>query len=157
LGNGNGTFKALPSKSALTPIFGVAIANFDTGSGPKPGLVVAAFAADKVGFLPGNGDGTFGTPVFTDVGGATNEFEVVNDFNVDGKADVAVSNKDSNTVSILLGNGNGTFRAPTILTVGTTPLGITAADVNKDGNLDLAVADLGITANTGGISILSGL
>ena len=35
----------------------------------------------------------------------------VGDFNGDGKADLAVANRDSNNVSVLLGNGNGTFQA----------------------------------------------
>src|SRR5262249_20120709 len=109
----------------------------------RPGLVVAAFAADKVGVLPGNGDGTFQAPIFTNENGITNEFLATGDFNHDGKGDVALSNKDSNNISVLLGNGNGTFGAATTYAVGTTPLGITVSDVNKDGNLDVAVANLG--------------
>ncbi len=148
LGNGNGTFAPLPAKSALTPIFGVAIANFDTGAGLKPGLVVGAFAANKVGVLPGNGDGTFAAPIFTLVesGGPvaiTPEFIATGDFNKDGKIDVATSNKDANSVSILLGNGNGTFSPATTLGVGNTPLGIAVSDLNNGGNLDVVVANLG--------------
>ncbi len=156
LGNGNGTFNPLPSRSALTPIFGIAIANIDSGSGPKPSLIAAAFAAWKVAVLPGNGDGTFKGPIFTNVGSGTSaqtgEFLGVGDFNGDGKTDVAVSNKDTNNVSILLGNGNGAFGAATTLAVGTTPLGISVSDINKDGALDVAVANL----NSNSISVLLG-
>ena len=37
--------------------------------------------------------------------------QAVGDFNGDGKADLVVVNKFSNTVSVLLGNGDGTFQA----------------------------------------------
>jgi hypothetical protein len=54
-------------------------------------------------------------------------------------------------VSVLLGNGDGTFRPPR--TFGTLPVcyGITAADFNGDGKLDLALSCL-----TGGLSVLLG-
>lgn len=156
LGNGNGTFNALPSKSALTPIFGVAIADFNFGTGSKPGLVVAAFAANKIGVLPGNGNGTFATPVFTNVGGSTDEFLVATDFDKDGKVDVATANKDSNTVSFLRGNGsNGTFFLPQTYAVGTNPLGITVGDVNSTGELDIAVANVGGSGSSS-VSLLLG-
>jgi len=138
--------------SLSTPIFGVAIAKFHTGSGPKPGVVVAAYAAGKIGVVPGNGDGTFAAPIFTDVGGQNDKFLAVGDFNHDGKADVATSNQDSNTVSVLLGNGNGTFLAAATYAVGATPMGITVGDVNNDGNADLIVTDFGSDA----VSVLMG-
>lgn len=161
LGNGNGNFNALPAKSALTPIFGAAIVSFDFGSGPKPGLVVGAFAANRVGVLAGNGDGTLAPPVFTLVGSTapvaiTPEFIAAGDFNQDGKIDVATSNKEANTASVLLGNGNGTFQTATTFAVGSTPLGIAAADLNKDGSLDLALANLGGLTTPSSVAVLYG-
>src|SRR5438132_12324471 len=96
----------------------------------------------------GNGDGTFqDEPTFFPVGSTgpvaiTPEFIAVADFNSDGNADVATSNKDNNTVSVLLGNGDGTFKTVTTYATGTTPLGITVADLNADGKVDVAVACL---------------
>ncbi len=161
LGTGTGTFNALPSKSALTPIFGVAIANFDFGSGSKPGLVFGAFAANRVAVLAGNGDGTFAGPVFTLVGSnapvaITPEFIATGDFNQDGKVDVATSNKDANTASVLLGNGNGTFQTATTFPSGATPLGIAAADLNKDNSVDLAVANLGGPTTPSSVAVFYG-
>lgn len=45
------------------------------------------------------------------------------------------------TVSILPGNGDGTFGAQSAYTVGKSPDGITVADFNGDGNLDIATSN----------------
>ncbi len=54
---------------------------------------------------------------------------------------MAVANDGDGTVSILLGNGDGTFRPQQIVNVGGSPVGITTADFNGDGNPDLAVTN----------------
>src|SRR5262249_58666640 len=45
------------------------------------------------------------------------------------------------SVAVLLGNGDGTFGAAVNYDVGTSPQGITVADVNEDGNPDIISAD----------------
>src|SRR6202044_3591454 len=50
-------------------------------------------------------------------------------------------NQQSNTVSVLLGNGDGTFTPGTDLVTGKAPTGLTVADFNNDGKLDLAVTN----------------
>jgi hypothetical protein len=76
----------------------------------------------------------------------------VGDFNGDGIPDLAVANRDSNTVTVLLGNGTGGFApAPgSPIAVGSAPLSIAVADFNGDGKLDLAVA------NSASVTILLG-
>jgi hypothetical protein len=66
---------------------------------------------------------------------------IVGDFNGDGKLDLAVMNRKSNTVSILLGNGNGTFEKQVAYPAGTSPISGATADFNGDGKLDLAIAN----------------
>jgi hypothetical protein len=92
-------------------------------------------------FLPGNGDGTFGTPVSLPLAAAVENL-VAGDFNGDGKLDVA-----SGTGSIFLGDGSGKFQQSSTpffsgaqigLTGSAGLLKLTAGDFNKDGKLDLA-------------------
>src|SRR5437870_1599956 len=71
----------------------------------------------------------------------------VGDLNLDGKLDLAVANQSSNTVSVLLnttapGSATPRFAANQDFPTGTTPRSATVGDVNLDGKLDLAVANL---------------
>ena len=74
------------------------------------------------------------------------------DFNNDGKMDLAAQNSGSNTVSVRLGNGDGTFQAKPDVGVGSAPTSVTSADLNDDGKSDLAVANY--SSNT--VSVLRG-
>jgi dienelactone hydrolase len=158
LGNGDGTFqngvKYTAGNAARTVVLGdfnadgkldIAVANQTCGTpGCGPGVI---------SILLGNGDGTFQTHSdYSSADGPT--WMTTGDFNQDGVLDLAVTGGDGGAgtvVSILLGNGDGTFQAPVNYTVGTNPAGISTADLNKDGKLDLAVAN-----NDGSLSILMG-
>lgn len=108
-------------------------------------LIVANSADNTVSVLLGNGDGTF-QPQITYATGtgpvsvATGEFSTVNNNDID----LAVANKESNTVSILLGNGDGTFQTETTLPTGRAPVSVIAAnfhDLSSSTEVDLAVAN----------------
>ena len=73
------------------------------------------------------------------------------DMNRDGKGDLLLSDTSNNAVTIALGNGDGSVRTPPLsAAAGTTPQGVTAADVNGDGipdalAVDQAGAELGMS------------
>jgi hypothetical protein len=151
LGNGDGTFVNLvPIPVPTGGVFGVATADFN-GDG-KADLALTNYNPDclttttcgvptttpsTVTILFGNGDGTF-TAGPTTIAGLEPFHIATGDFNLDGRADLAVTNGTGNTVSILLGNGDGTFTASVPVAV-LAPISIAVGDFNGDGFPDLAV------------------
>jgi len=68
----------------------------------------------------------------------------VGDFNGDGKIDLAVANRGSDTVSVLLRNASNTGFDPKVdVATGTRPSSVSVGDFNGDGKTDLAVANYG--------------
>jgi len=69
--------------------------------------------------------------------------------------DLAVVNGNAaNVVAILLGNGDGTFQPHVDYATGTNPQALTAADLDGDGKLDLAIVN--DVSPAGSVSILLG-
>jgi hypothetical protein len=132
LGHGDGTFSKAWSLVGGGSVTAARLADF-SGNG-KPDLVLNANSELMV--LPGNGDGTFGTPVTYKVPGSI-EFSAIyaGDFNGDGKLDLAVA---GNGLNILLGNGDGTFGPPVAYDPGIRPIQLAMGDFNGDGKLDFA-------------------
>jgi type II secretory pathway component GspD/PulD (secretin) len=109
-------------------------------------LAVANQTAGTISILHGNGDGTFTVePTLTLPSGAGPTAIAIADFNGDGFSDLAVVNKNANTVSIFLGNGDETFQTPTTLTTGNAPTSIVAAAFNPS---TPAFIDLAVTNST---------
>lgn len=138
LGNGDGTFQPAVKYTAPGPFF-VAVGDFN-GDG-KADLAVSTTIGSISIFL-GIGNGTFPAAAASFPGGGTSPV-VVGDFNGDGKADLATLSGASGNLQILLGNGNGTFASPLFSAVRGTLAhsSLAVADLNGDGNADLAVTD----------------
>jgi uncharacterized repeat protein (TIGR03803 family) len=158
LGNGDGTFQTAIAYATGSSPETVMAADFN-GDGKLDLAVANSMGGNSVSILLGNGDGTF-QPHMEFATGVDPRQAVTGDFNGDGKLDLATTNYDSgngNTVSILLGNGDGTFQPHVDYGVGSGPFGITVADFNGDGKLDLAVTDGGPCCLVAGlVSILMG-
>ncbi|MEY2536935.1 MAG: hypothetical protein QOG67_675, partial [Verrucomicrobiota bacterium] len=108
----------------------------------------------------GNGDRTFQPAISVPVG--TNPTSLaLDDFDGDGKIDIAVTNLVDNTVSVLINQstpGTISFKAAVNYPVGVYPAGVVTGDFNHDGKVDLAVLNSGdfFTVNTTTLSILLG-
>jgi hypothetical protein len=87
----------------------------------------------------GNGDGSFERPSWSREVGSVPVSIAVEDFNRDGKLDLAVLQSRTNTVTVFLGNGDGTFQKGVDYFVPNEPTFLTAGDFNGDGWLDLVV------------------
>ncbi|MCJ7508335.1 MAG: T9SS type A sorting domain-containing protein [candidate division Zixibacteria bacterium] len=102
---------------------------------------LAVSVGDHVSILKNNGDGTFQTKV--DYAAGSNPHSVFcADLDGDLDFDLAVANYNSNNVSILKNNGDGTFQTKVDYGEGSDsyPSSVFCADLDGDGDLDLAVA-----------------
>jgi len=144
LGNGDGTFRALPVAPGAWYECGLADVNHDG----KLDLIGGSIQL-------GNGDGTFQVPqpIFGGVFGQGDRSAcpAVADFNGDGNLDVATLFQ--NGVHLYLGNGDGTFRPP--IYKWTSPMDgstLLVGDFNGDGKPDLLTtrgAEMDILLNAG--------
>jgi hypothetical protein len=151
-GNGDGTFTPSPgSPYNNVGINPTAIASGDLNGDGIPDLVVGnsdgfdtvqqVFTPSSVVVLLGKADGTFQAPITTTVGNKITSIAIA-DFNLDGKADVVISNAGWGDISLLLGNGDGTLQAPMESFLGGSFVygGLAVADFDRNGTPDLAVA-----------------
>ncbi|WP_223652978.1 FG-GAP repeat domain-containing protein [Hymenobacter psoromatis] len=157
LGNGNGAFKisATYSTGIYSEPLNTAVA--DVNGDSKLDLLIPDNDKNTVNVLLGNGDGTFKNSVAYSTGntpGSSPTNIAVADVNGDNKVDILTANYFGDAVGVLLGNGSGTFQASTIYSTksNSTPSSITAADVSKDGNIDLISSNGG----TNSVGVLLG-
>ncbi|CAF1654980.1 unnamed protein product [Adineta ricciae] len=104
--------------------------------------------------LIGNNSGAFAAPLIYKITTTDSPWAIVSDdFDNDGRKDLAVANYGSSTVDVFMGNGNGTFRTQRKFPTGLVmlPMAIIAVDFDSDTHIDLIVygADAGIMFGRG--------
>jgi hypothetical protein len=133
------------------------LSSIAVGDFNRDGFLDVAVVGTQLAILFGTANGLFNpTPAYITVGN-TPQTVITGNFNNDKWPDLAVTNILDDTVSILTGRGRGHFNVATV-PGGAGPSGITAADLNGDGKVDLAVANAGeqATGSGAGITLLIG-
>jgi FG-GAP-like repeat/FG-GAP repeat len=117
--------------------------------------IAVAASALSIFFQIPSAPGTFSPPINL---GVRCSAVGIGDLNADGRADLVMTSPDAGTVRILLQNPSeaGTFLRPHTVAAGFQPIHVAIADLNADGLLDLAIANLGTPDNpdTASLSVL---
>jgi len=163
-GTGAGQFGSAELIGGLDGVpFDLAVGDFN-GDGKLDVLASINSPTTAIDVLTNQGSRTFSksTISFPDPPG----FLVVADFNNDGKLDFGVASWNPTTgsyIQIYLGNGDGTFTAGSMVVIPPVNSGggtyyVMAADLNKDGNVDLinVAAPTNIFLNTGNATFTNG-
>lgn len=161
---GGGTFEAQPLIFAGFGYGPISIAAADLNSDGQSDLAIAksetnfdtSNITNAVAVLLNKGQGTFEAQAEIPTGDGPSSIAAA-DLNGDGLPDLAVTNSGAiepvpgdpghstfvpgNTVSVLLNKGQGAFEPQPNIHTGDEPSSVAAADLNGDGQTDLAVAN----------------
>jgi hypothetical protein len=153
LNNGSGSFTIQTPHLALGTDFpqGIVVGDFNE-DGHQDVMVGGANGTNSLSLFLGDGAGNFGAPshptITTTSGGSVADI-TAGDWNGDGHLDLAVASFYD--VIWITGNGNGTFNVQTSFTFPNSQgeggaVDITAADIDHDGDIDVATAGGNVVA-----------
>jgi uncharacterized repeat protein (TIGR01451 family) len=161
LGRGDGTFDNPTSYLVGVDPLSIAAGDFDGDTRLDLTTANSALFAEppSVSVLLGRNPTGFRNAVNYNAG-VSPRAVAVGDFNEDGRPDLAVANFGgfvggqftNSSISVLLGRGDGTFQNAVNYRGGDGPVSLIAADLNGNGDIDLAVAN----NRSRTVSVLSG-
>jgi uncharacterized protein (TIGR03437 family) len=142
LNQGGGNFSTPSAYPAGAAIFQLATGDVNGDGKPDLVLLAGSTAANKVGVLLGNGDGTFQSVNLFDAPFGTLSLTLA-DYNGDGRTDVVAQQCCGQTaMALLLANADGTLQPGILFPGGYSLQAAATADFNGDGKPDLAVVSL---------------
>ncbi|CAF2734521.1 unnamed protein product [Rotaria sp. Silwood2] len=118
-------------------------------------IALAFSDSDSIGILLGDGNSSFINMKSYSTGNGSQPHGIAaGDFNSDAQSDIVVTNTGTHNIGVFLGYDNGSFAAIITYSTGkdSTPYGVTVADFNNDGQLDIVVASY----DTNSIIVLHG-
>jgi hypothetical protein len=120
------------------------IAAGDLNRDAIPDLVVAQADAHTVDIYIGNGDGTFDDFAHLPITGGNPRGLTLIDYDLNGTLDIIVTEYATGAWRILYGDGSGAIARQERFSSIANPQGVVAADFNRDGRTDVAIAGAGI-------------
>jgi hypothetical protein len=138
-GNGDGTFGSAQFLESVTRVHFGLVKDMDNDGKPDVVLADDSETLDReiIFVIHGNGDFTFAVETATVLTpGESPSDGIIADLDGDHRNDIVVANYDSQSLSVFLNKGSLTFTASDVV-LDRRPTGVTAADINGDGKLDL--------------------
>lgn len=139
IGNGFGGFSTAINYTVGYQPGAITCADFNNDGAPD--LAITNGSTDnKIHVLINSGTGSFASAIAYDIGGwASSKSISAKDLNNDGNIDVVIVY--SGVISIIYGIGNGAFLSPVFYSGSYGVAGLTLADFNNNGTLDIALSD----------------
>lgn len=141
INNGSGEFTTYSEITTGTNPTSISVADFDGIDGID--FVVTNFTDGDISVFLNDGAGNFSRTDFT--AAAQTVDAVVADFDGDGDIDIIAHNRSAGNATIFLNDGNGSFTNSGSIATTSNMDEIFAADIDNDGDMDIAVGGAGNT------------